>query len=101
MGRYTVSDKAASDLAEIEDGHVRRGGSQENADLLILGFLKSFQNLADYPDIGTPRDYLREGELAIPHGNYMIVYTQRTAQLVDILHVVWGSIELEGYFSDA
>ena len=100
MGRYTVSDKAASDLAEIEDGHLERGGTQESADLLILGFLESFQNLADHPDIGTSRDYLQKGELAVPHGNYMIVYTKRAEQLVDILHVVWGRLDLESYFSD-
>lgn len=46
MGRYLVSDKAASDLTDIEDGHLERGGSQENADLLILGLLESFQNIA-------------------------------------------------------
>ena len=98
MGRYTVADKAASDLAAIEDGHLERGGSQANADILIQSFLDSFQNLADFPDIGTPRDYLEEDERAVPHGNYMIVYTKRSAGLIDILHVVWAGMNLPGYF---
>lgn len=98
MGRYTVSDQAATDLARIEKGHVERGGSQENADLLIAGFLKSFQHLADYPDTGTPRDYLKEDELAIPHSGYMIVFMKRSEQLIDILHVAWGEMDLYKYF---
>ena len=49
MGRYTVSEQAASDLARIEDEHLERGGTQANVDLLIQGFLSSFQNLTDFP----------------------------------------------------
>ena len=98
MGRYVVSDKAASDLAEIEDGHLERGDSQANADILIQSFLDSFQNLADFPDIGTPQDYLQEDELAVPHGKYMIIYTKRSSERIDILHVVWAGIDLSSYF---
>ena len=80
MGRYRITDQAASDLAKIEIGHVERGGTEENANLLILGFLKSFQTLADFPDIGTGRDYLKDDELAIPHGDYMIVYMKQSQE---------------------
>ena len=100
MGRYVLSDQAASDLAKIEDGHLERGGSQEKADLLIMGFLESFQTLADYPEVGTPRFYLKENELSLPHGNYVIVYRQRSKELIDILHVVWGRMNLPAYFKD-
>jgi len=37
MGRYVISDKAAADLTEIWTGHIRRGGTAENANLLIDG----------------------------------------------------------------
>ena len=100
MGRYTVSEQAASDLARIEDEHLERGGTQANADLLIQGFLNSFQNLADFPDIGTSRDYLQEDERAVPSGNCLIVYMKNSEQLVDILHVVWARMDLHSYFSD-
>ena len=100
MGRYTVSEQAASDLARIEDEHLGRGGTQANADLLIQGFLNSFQNLADFPDIGTSRDYLQEDERAVPNGDYMIVYMKRSEQPIDILHVVWARMDLHSYFSD-
>ena len=100
MGRYTVSDRAASDLAAIEDGFLERGGAQRNADSLIQSFLDSFQNLADFPEIGTARDYLQEDELAIPHEGYIIVYMKRSAEHVDILHIVWGGMDLYSYFID-
>ena len=99
MSRYTVSDRAASDLAAIEDGFLERGGAQQNADNLIQSFLDSFQNLADFPDIGTARDYLQEDELAVPYEGYIIVYTKRSAEHIDILHIVWGGVNLYDYFA--
>lgn len=59
MSRYVVSDKAAADLTKIWEGHVERGRSSANANRLIDELLDSFQNLADFPGIGTPRGYRR------------------------------------------
>ena len=99
MGRYRISDQAASDLAQIEIGHVERGGTEENAILLIMGILETFQTLADFPDIGTGRDYLKEDELAVPHGDYIIVYMKQSQELIDILHVAYGEMDLYSYFA--
>ena len=99
-GATPFQSKPASDLARIEDEHLGRGGTQANADLLIQGFLNSFQNLADFPDIGTSRNYLQEDERAVPNGDYMIVYMKRSEQPIDILHVVWARMDLHSYFSD-
>ena len=79
---------------------MERGGAQQNVDNLIQSFLDSFQNLADFPDIGTARNYLQEDELAVPYEDYIIVYTERSAEHLDILHVVWGGVDLYNYFVD-
>jgi len=102
MGRYVISDKAASDLAEIEDGFLERGGSQTNANKLILGLLGACQDLADFPNAGNTRDYLQSDELAFPHNKYMIVYMKHPDQKdrIDVLQVVFGGMDLFAYFAE-
>lgn len=53
---------------------------------------------SNFQDMGTMRDYLKEDELALPHGDYIIVYMKESEQLVSILHVVWGRMDLYSYF---
>ncbi len=99
MGVYFIADEAAANLSEIWDGHIERGGQIENANGLIAEFLEVFQNLADFPDIGTPRTYLQADQRAFPHDDYIIVY-RRQPERVDILHVVYGRMDLDAYFSE-
>ena len=66
MARYFITDPAAADLAQLWRGHVKRGGTETSADRLIDGLLSSFQTLADFPDVGTPRDYLGAGGAGFP-----------------------------------
>ncbi len=93
-GRYVVSDKAAADLAQIWDGHLERGGSEKSADRLIDELLRIFQNLADFPDIGTRRNYLPEAASALPHKNYIIHYEKREHG-AEITQVLYGRMDLE------
>lgn len=78
----------------------RPRGQRNNADLWVLDLFKTFQNLADFPDIGTPRDYLPALALAFPHDNYIIAYRKRDDGHVDILNVVFGGMDLYRYFSE-
>ena len=41
MARYFITDPAASDLAQIWQGYVERGGAETNADRLMDGLLSS------------------------------------------------------------
>ena len=100
MARYFVTDSAAADLAQLWQGHIARGGTEANADRLTGGLLRSFQNLADFPDIGTPRDYLTADLLAFPHDNYMIFYRKRSYG-VGIARVLYGGMDLERYFVES
>ena len=99
MGKYYITDKAASDLSNIWDGHVERGGTVENANRLIAELLESLQTLADFPDLGSRRDYLQAGTLALPHGKHMIFYSKSSGG-VDILQILFGGMDLEAYFSE-
>jgi plasmid stabilization system protein ParE len=99
MGQYYITDEVAADLAKLWDGYVERGGTEENADHLIASLFESFQNIADFPDMGTPRHYLPPGVLALPHQKQMIFY-RKTKEGVDIYHVLYGGMDLEAYFSE-
>lgn len=79
MGRYFITDTAAADLANVWDGHTERGGTEANADRLVGNLFENFQNLADFPDIGTSRDYLPAGSLAFPYREHMIFYRKSAA----------------------
>lgn len=97
MGRYTLSDKAAADLSKIWDGYTERGGSEASANRFIDNLLQSFQNLADFPDMGTPREYLPDEALALPDKGYIICYEKR-GYGVEIVQVLYGGMDLESYF---
>lgn len=99
MGRYTISGNAAADLATLWDDYIERGGAETNADRLISSLFENFQNLADFPEIGTRRDYLPAGYLAFPYRDHMIFY-RKSAEGVDILQVLHGGMDLAAYFGE-
>ena len=100
MGRYSIADSAATDLSQLWDGYIERGGSEANANRLVDNLFENFQNLADFPDLGTRRAYLPGGQLAFPHRDHMIFY-RKSANGVDILHVLYGGIDFASYFFEA
>ena len=99
MARYFITDPAATDLAQIWQGHVDRGGSEAKADRLIDDLFATFQNLADFPDIGSQREYLPSDVLAFPHDRNMVFY-RKVDYGVDIAHVLSGGMDFEGYFDE-
>jgi len=99
MGIYRISDAAAADLAELTDGMIERGTSPESADRFVDGLLESFQNLADFPDTGTLRDYLPPGVLTFPHRSHMIFY-RKSAEGVEIVQVLYGGMDMDAHFSE-
>ena len=98
MGVYRISDEAAANLAELTDGMMARGASPEGADRFVDGLLESFQTLADFPDIGTPRGYLPALVLAFPHRNHMIYY-RKTTEGVEIAQVLYGGRDMTAHFA--
>ena len=95
---FYVTGPAAADLAELWDGYLERGGTEDNATQLFDNLFRLFQRLADLPNLGSPRSYLSAGTLALPYKRYMIIYRERV-EGVDILNVLYGGMDLESYFS--
>ena len=99
MADFYITDAAAEDIEDLWEGYIERGGSVSNADLFVLDLFKSFQNLADFPDIGLSRDYLPPTSLTFTHKQYIIVYRKRQDG-VDIINVLYGGMDLKRFFSD-
>lgn len=99
MARYFVTDIAARDLRDIRNSYVERGGTVDNANRLLSDIYSSFENLADFPQLGTSRDYLSGDVLALSHKGYMIFY-RVTNYGVDITNVLYGAIDFNDYFSE-
>ncbi len=55
------------------------------------------ENLSLFPKIGSERDYLSPGVLALPYRNYMIYYRCISEQ-VEIIRVLHGSMDMENVF---
>ncbi len=55
--------------------------------------------LALFPEIGAPRDYLSKGVLAFPYRNYMLYY-RISKGVVQIIRIMHGSVDKESGFSE-
>ena len=97
MPDFYITDPAAEDIEALWRGYVERGGAVNNADLFVLGLFKSFQDIADFPDIGTSREYLPAGSLAFPYQKHIVIYRKRSDG-VDVARVLYGGMDLEHYF---
>jgi toxin ParE1/3/4 len=99
MGSYTISDKAASDLAQLWDRISEESGNDMVADRFVDGLLEDFQLLADFPQMGKARDDLKTGLRSLSHKRYLIFYLE-AKEGVEIARVVYGGRDLLALFAD-
>jgi toxin ParE1/3/4 len=99
MGSYTISDKAASDLAQLWDRISEDSGSDKIADRFVDRLLEDFQLLADFPQMGKARDDLKPGIRSLAYQRYLIFYLE-TKEGIDIARVVFGGRDLLALFAD-
>ncbi|CAN5883506.1 hypothetical protein BH24DEI2_BH24DEI2_03350 [soil metagenome] len=71
----------------------------ESANRLIDGFLATFEDLGDFPDIGGGRDYLPPDALAFPHNNHTLYY-EKVVESVEIVQVLFGGMDLHAHFAE-
>lgn len=66
---------------------------------VIAGIYDKAQLLRDFPEVGQKYRSEPEGDIRILlYGHYRIVYLIRTEDVIDILGVFHGALEIEGYF---
>lgn len=86
--KLIVSPEAREDLRGIEE---YIGQDNPKAALAFVERLTArFQQLVDFPGIGSKRDEMRAGYRSVAEGNYVIYYRVRP-EVVEIMHVLHGA----------
>jgi len=93
MNKFALSAKAKSDLIKIAKyTQITWGQAQRNSYLKILD--RSFQLLADDPEIGINCDYIREGYRKYPQANHVINYKAQKENTILIVRILHKSIDV-------
>jgi len=72
--------------------------NKNTAQQVITGIYKKAQILKDFPEIGYKYRSEPEGDIRILlYGHYRITYLIRSKELIDILGVFHGAMEIERY----
>ena len=106
MPRLVILDSAKRDLADIAARIERDSMNRETADAFVDKLLAYFQRLAAYQtQMGRARPELRIEYRSVTFGNYVIFLTYGSEDtgprdVLTVVHVLWGSRDLDAYFAD-
>ena len=93
MKKFVLSAKAKSDLIKIAKyTQLTWGQAQRNDYLKVLD--RSFQLLADEPEIGIYCDYIREGYRKYPQASHVIYYKEHKANQILIVRILHKSMDV-------
>ena len=96
MAKIRWTSEAEKWLIEIYDYIAR--DNKNAAQRVIAGIYEKAQILNDFPKIGYKYRSEPEGDIRILlYGHYRITYLIRSEELIDILGVFHGAIEIERY----
>ena len=96
MAKIRWTSEAEKWLREIYDYIAQ--DNKNAAQQVITGIYKKAQILKDFPEIGYKYRSEPEGDIRILlFGHYRIAYLIRSKELVDILGVFHGAMEIERY----
>lgn len=96
MAKIRWTSEAERWLREIHDYIAQ--DNKNAAQRLIDGIYKKAQILKDFPEIGYKYRSEPEGDIRILlYGHYRITYLIRSKELIDILGVFHGAMEIERY----
>jgi len=97
---HRLASRAAQDLEDIWFYVASESGSEEIANRLIDSITERFLLLARHPHAGRARsDDLGSGRRSFPVGEYVIVYSVRSGDVL-ILRVVHGRRDLAALFGE-
>ncbi len=70
----------------------------EAAQKVVVGIYEKAQMLRSFPEIGQKYRTEKEGEIRVLlYGHYRIVYLVRPAEIIDILGVFHGALDIDRY----
>jgi toxin ParE1/3/4 len=96
MAKIRWTSEAEKWLREIYDYIAQ--DNENAAQRVITGIYKKVQILKDFPEIGYKYRAEPEGDIRILlYGHYRITYLIRSKELIDILGLFHGAMEIERY----
>lgn len=95
MNNLIISPSASQDLNQIAEYFLSR--NIEAGEKLFKAFNTKCRNLINFPKMGKPYDYLRDGVRGLPLDRYIILYEIIDKKVI-ILRVVSGYRDLESLF---
>lgn len=96
MAKISWTSEAEKWLRDIYDYIAQ--DNENAAQRVIAGIYNKAQILKDFPEIGYKYRSEPEGEIRILlYGHYRIAYLIRSKELIDILGVFHGAMEIERY----
>jgi toxin ParE1/3/4 len=102
MSEFRLAPKAEAELDDIWLYIARESGSIDIATRIVEKITNHFWLLARYPYLGRARDEdLRPGLRSFPVDDYLIIHRIVEDDVVLILHVVHGSIDIAGRFGSS
>ena len=99
MSEFRLAPEAEAELDNIWIHIARESGSIDIATGVVEAISERFWLLARYPFLGRARDEdLLPGLRSFPANDYLIIHRIEKDDLVLILHVVHGSLDLSDLF---
>ncbi len=99
MSRRVVSTTPQARLDLIEAGLYIAEGNPDAADRFHDALNKTFQRLAQHPQLGRARPELDRELRSLPHRQYVIYY-RPTARGVEIVRVLHGARDISPLFDE-
>jgi len=94
MSSYKVTKKAHADLIEIGRFTAKKWGiSQRDSYLKQLD--KCFSHLSGNPQLGIACDYIVKGYRKFSQGSHLIFYKQGPGGTVEIIRILYKSMDVE------
>ncbi len=97
INKVEYSKHALSDLESI--WAYIAADSETQANKLMIGFVKKFKSLLNFPQLGKTRNDLIVGLRSFPNGKYLVFY-QETANGIEIVRVIHGARDIEQSFEE-
>lgn len=98
MPRFTLTKKAKADLKEIARYTQDQWGCDQRDKYLAM-LDGCFHQLAANPLIGKDCSEIRSGYRKMKAGSHVIFYRQTSADMIEIVRILHGSMDIETRFS--
>jgi len=100
MRAFVLTNRAEYDLKEI-GRYTQKTWGRDQRDIYLRMLDLSFHQLAANPLIGTDCSEIRSGYLKFNAGSHVIFYRQKLGDLIEIIRILHGRMDIEARLSES